>query len=176
MSGHNKWSKIKHKKAATDAKKSKEFSKLAHLIAFESKEAGGDLSSAALRLAIEKAKQANMPRENIERAISRGSGNSSEVMGSVTYETYGPAGVAVVMRGLTNNRNRTAAEIKHILSKHNTALAEPGAALWAFEKDDVSWKAKTKTSVPTKEREKLTSLVDALLEHDDIQEVFTNAE
>jgi len=176
MSGHNKWSKIKHKKAVTDAKKSKEFSKFAKLIAFESKEAGGDPNSPSLREAIEKAKQANMPRENIERAILRGKGSLDEVVEVVIYETYGPAGVAILIEGLTNNRNRTAAEIKHILSKHNTVLAEPGAALWAFEKSSGSWKAKAQTALSTEEREKLVSLINVLLDHDDVQEVFTNAE
>jgi len=175
MSGHNKWSKIKHKKAATDAKRSKEFSKLAKLIIVESKKVGGDTSSATLRAAIEKAKKANMPKDNIDRAVQKGKTDTGALMEVVLYEAYGPGGVAIIMEGLTDNRNRTAAEIKHILSKNGLTLAEPGAALWAFEKTGDGYNPKTTTEISEEDGEKLMSVVEALEESDNIQEVYTNA-
>src|SRR5690606_35861810 len=134
MAGHNKWSKIKNKKAVTDAAKSKIFSKMAKLISTASKEARGDTSSPVLRAAIEKAREYNMPSDNIERAIKKGTGAGAENFESITYEAYGPGGCAIVIETLTDNRNRTAAEVKHLLSKHGIALAGIGAATWAFEK------------------------------------------
>lgn len=176
MSGHNKWSKIKHKKTATDAKKSREFSKLVRLISLESKQAGEDIQSPALKMAIEKAKQANMPKDVIERAIVKGAGKDQGTMDHVTYEAYGPGGAAIIILGITDNRNRTGAEIKHILSSHGMQLAEPGAALWAFEKEPSGYTPKTKTPLLSGDKEELYSLVDDLREHDDVQEVYTNAQ
>ena len=135
MSGHSKWSKIKHKKAATDARKSKVFSKLVRYIAVEAKLAKGDRNSPGLRLAIDKARAANMPADNIDRAIDKAS-QSSAALEPVVYESYGPGGTAIVIEGYTDNRNRTAQEIKFILSKHGSALAVQNAAMWAFAKGD----------------------------------------
>lgn len=175
MSGHNKWSKIKHKKAATDAQKSKVFGKLAKLIAVESKKAGGDESSAGLRTAIEKAKQSNMPTDNIKRAVQKGKSDTSATLEDVVYEVYGPGGVAIIIAGLTDNRNRTAAEIKHMLSKQGLSLAEPGAASWAFEKgSDGEYSAKTTTQISEEERVKLEYIVETVLDHEDVQDVYTN--
>jgi len=176
MSGHNKWSKIKHKKAATDAKRSKEFTKIARLITSESKKVGGDANSASLRSVIEKARAANMPKDNIERAITKGKAGEGGDMESVTYEAYGPGGVAILMDGLTDNRNRTAAEIKHLLTKQNLSLAEPGAASWAFTKNATTWTANTTIPLSDEDNEKLANLVELIEENDDIQEVFVNAE
>ena len=114
MSGHNKWSQIKHKKGITDAKKSKMFSKLVRFISVEAKLSGGK-DSPGLRTAIEKAKKVNMPSENIERAIKKASDSSAQ-MDSITYETYGPGGVGIIIETLTDSRNRTAQDIKHILN------------------------------------------------------------
>jgi len=174
MSGHNKWSKIKHKKAATDAQKSKVFGKLARFIAVESKKVGGDINSASLRVAMEKAKQSNMPIENINRAIQKGKTDTSATPESVLYEAYGPGGIAIIISGLTDNRNRTAAEIKHILAKQGLSLAEPGAASWAFEKDGEEYKAKTTTPISKEDEERLNGVVDAILDNDDVQDVYTN--
>ena len=176
MSGHNKWSKIKHKKAATDAKRSKEFSKLARLIASESKRVGGDESSPSLRAVIDKARAVNMPKDNIERAVAKGKSGEGEALESITYELYGPAGVALLADIATDNRNRTAAEIKHLLSKMGYELAAPGSASWAFEKQGVEWHPKTTTQISEADGEKLGVLIDALEEHDDVQSVVTNAE
>jgi len=176
MSGHNKWSKIKHKKAATDAEKSKIFSKHARLITVESRKANGDVNSPQLKAAIEKAKKDNMPQDNIKRAVSKGAGNSAESISEVTYEAYGPGGSALIISGVTDNKNRTAAEIKHLLSKVGLSLAEPGAALWAFEKREGGWMAKTKVPLNDEDGERLGSILEKLEEHDDVQNVYTNAD
>jgi YebC/PmpR family DNA-binding regulatory protein len=174
MSGHSKWSKIKHKKALTDARKSKEFSKLAKFIAVESKKAGGDVNSPGLRFAIEKAKQSNMPSDNIERAVQKGKAGEGETVEHVLYEAYGPGGSAIIIEGLTDNKNRTAAEIKHLLNKHDAQLASQGAASWAFEKSDGIWKPKTTMLISDEDSEKLSELISELEEHDDVQGVYTN--
>ncbi len=175
MSGH-KWSKIKHKKAASDAQKSKVFGKLARLIAVESKKAGGNVDSPSLKTAIEKAKSANMPSDNIDRAIAKGKSSEGADMETVTYEAYGPGGVAIIIQGLTDNRNKTASEVKHTLSKNGLALAEMGAASWAFSKDDSgNYVAQTTIDISDEDLSKLESVVEELEENEEIQEVYTNA-
>lgn len=175
MSGHNKWSKIKHKKAATDTQKSLLFSKYARLISVESKKAGGDVNSPSLKASIEKAKKDNMPQDNIARAVQKGSGNNGPTMEEVLYEVYGPGGSAIIIEGLTDNKNRTAAEIKYLLGKLGLELANPGAALWAFEKREVGWKAKTTVTLEEINREKLSNIIESIENHDDIQNIYTNA-
>jgi len=176
MAGHNKWAQIKHKKAATDAKKSKVFGKIARLISVEAKRAKGDVNAPGLRLAIQKAKEANMPGDNIERAIRKASEDSGAGMEEVVYEAYGPGGVALLIVGLTDSKNRTAAEIKHLLSLYGVALASPGSASWAFEKTSEGFAPTMTTSISQEDGEALLALVDALEEHDDVQTVYTNAE
>ena len=175
MSGHNKWSKIKHKKAAADSQKSKVFSKYAHLIAVESKRSAGDTNSPTLKSIIEKARSENMPIENIERAVARGAGLGSSAVEEAVYETYGPGGAAVIALALTDNRNRTAAEIKHLLSEYDTSLAAPGSAMWAFSKnEDGGYIPNTTVTLSEDEKTKLEQLVSALEEHGDIETVYTN--
>jgi len=176
MSGHNKWSKIKHKKAATDAQKSKIFGKVARLIAVESKKAGGDVNSPGLRLAIDKAKEVNMPKDNIDRAVAKGTSADTAALESVVYEAYGPGGCALIITGLTDSRNRTAAEVKHTLSKNGLELAAQGSALWAFEKSGDEYTAKSTVALSETDADKLENLIEAFGELDDIQDVFTNAE
>jgi YebC/PmpR family DNA-binding regulatory protein len=137
VSGHSKWSSIKHKKGAADAKRGKLFSKLSRAIIVAAREGGPDpTANLALQNAIEKAKEASMPKDNIERAIARGAGPSGDgaAYETVTYEGYGPGGVAVYVEALTDNRNRTAAEVRHIFSKSDGNLAEAGAVAWLFER------------------------------------------
>ena len=135
MSGHSKWSQIKHKKAVTDKKRGATFSKLAMAITIIAREGGGDLSSNfRLRLAIDKAKQANMPNDNIERAIQKGTGESGgKTIEEFIYEGFGPKGIAVICEGATDNKNRTLSEIKLIFSEHNGRLAGSGAVAYQFE-------------------------------------------
>lgn len=173
MAGHSKWAKLKHVKGKTDAQKSKLFSKLVRFISVEAKKAKGDRSAPGLRAAIDKARAANMPMENIDRAIDKAS--TSGELEPVVYEAYGPGGVALVIEGYTDSRNRTAQEIKHILSLHGVALAGPGAASWAFAKVEGKLEPQTTVDISEEDGTKLSELVDALEEHDDVNEVYTNA-
>jgi len=136
MSGHSKWSTIKHKKGKEDAKRGQLFSKLSRAIMVAAREGGPDPSTnAALEAAIEKARTYSMPKDNIERAIQRGSGQTGgEAFESIVYEGYGAAGVAILVEALTDNRNRTAAEVRGAFTKHNGSLAEPGAVSWVFDR------------------------------------------
>ncbi len=136
MSGHSKWATIKHKKGKTDAKRGKLFSKLSRAITVAAREGGPDPAmNMALANAIEKAKAESMPKDNIERAIQRGSGGAEGVnYESIVYEGYGPAGVAVIVEVLTDNKNRSAADIRNVFSKHGGQLAQTGAVAWVFER------------------------------------------
>lgn len=136
MSGHSKWATIKHKKGKTDAKRGKLFSKLSRAITVAAREGGTDPGmNLALANAIEKAKAESMPKDNIERAIQRGGGGAEgEQYESIVYEGYGPSGVAIIVEVLTDNRNRSAAEVRNIFGKHGGQLAQPGAVAWGFER------------------------------------------
>ncbi len=176
MSGHNKWSKIKRQKEKTDGQKSKIFGKMVKLITVEAKKSGGDRTSPGLKNAIEKAKAANVPNDNIERAIKKFS-EGGTAMEAITYEAYGPGGCALVIEALTDNRNKAAQEIKHILSDHGFALAAMGAATWAFmHTPGEGWVAQTTIPLSDEDGEKLGELVELLEENDEVQEVYTNAE
>lgn len=137
MSGHSKWSSIKHKKGAADAKRGKLFTKLARAIAVAARDGGGDPDgNPALATAIQKAKDASMPKDNIQRAIDRGTGAGGDAAAieKVVFEGYGPGGAAVLVEALTDNRNRTSAEVRHAFTKHDGSLGEPGSVAWIFEK------------------------------------------
>ncbi len=137
MSGHSKWSSIKHKKGAADAKRGKLFSKLSRAIIVAAKEGGPDpAGNLALQNAIEKARSYSMPKDNIERAVARGSGADADAQAfeTVVYEGYGPGGVAVIVEALTDNRNRTASEVRHAFDKNDGNLGTTGAVAWLFER------------------------------------------
>ena len=140
MSGHSKWSSIKHKKGAADAKRGQLFSKLSRAIIVAAKEGGPDPdANLALQNAIEKARSYSMPKENIERAIAKASGADADGSSyeTVVYEGYGPEGVAVLVEALTDNRNRTASEVRHAFAKHGGNLGTTGAVAWQFERRGV---------------------------------------
>lgn len=140
MSGHSKWSSIKHKKGAADAKRGKLFTKLARAITVAARDGGGEPeNNPALATAVQKARDASMPKDNIQRAIDRGTGvgADAEAIERVVFEGYGPGGTAVLVEALTDNRNRTSAEVRHAFSKHNGSLGEPGSVAWIFEKRGV---------------------------------------
>jgi YebC/PmpR family DNA-binding regulatory protein len=140
MSGHSKWSSIKHRKAATDARRGQLFTKLARAITVAAREGGGDPeANYTLAAAIEKARSYSMPKDNIQRAIDRGTGagGAGEEIERAVYEGYGPGGVAVLVEALTDNRNRAGAEIRHAFDKHGGSLGEPGSVAWQFEKKGV---------------------------------------
>lgn len=176
MSGHNKWSQIKRQKEATDGAKSKVFGKFARLIAVESKKCGGNVNDGALRAVIDRAKAANMPKDNIDRAVAKGNSADSAALESIVYETYGPGGVAILIDTLTDNRNRTAQEMKHILSKNGAELAAPGSAAWAFTKTNEGYEPTTTIPIPEADEEKFTNLLNAIDDQDDVQDVYTNAQ
>jgi len=140
MAGHSKWAGIKHKKAIVDARRGKLFTKLTRAITVAAKEGGGDPDgNPALALAVAKAKDASMPKDNIERAIAKGTGAGAdaEAYENVLYEGYGPGGVALLIEALTDNRNRTGADVRHLLGKHGGSLGEPGSVGYLFEKRGV---------------------------------------
>lgn len=136
MSGHNKWASIKHKKAATDAKRGKVFTKIIREIVVAAKEGGGIIeNNARLRKAVDDARNANMPQDNIKKAIQRGTGElPGAVYEEITYEGYGPAGVALIVETTTDNKNRTASDIRKIFSKHSGSMGETGCVGWMFSK------------------------------------------
>jgi len=137
MAGHSKWAGIKHKKAIVDARRGKLFTKLARAITVAAREGGGDPeANSALGLAVQKARDASMPKDNIERAIAKGTGEGGDVdaLQSVLYEGYGPGGVALLIEALTDNRNRTSAEMRHLLAKFGGNLGEPGSVAYLFYK------------------------------------------
>ena len=140
MSGHSKWSSIKHKKGAADAKRGQLFTKLTRALIVAAKDGGADPSAnLALQNAIDKARAASMPKDNIERAIARGAGTGADAAQyeHISYEGYGPGGVAVYVDVLTDNRNRTAGEVRHTFARHDGNLAESGAVAWLFERKGV---------------------------------------
>ncbi len=140
MSGHSKWATIKRKKGAADAKRGQLFSKLSRAITVAAREGGGDpASNAALATAIEKARANSMPKDNIERAIQKGTGGGDGAVDyeAVTYEGYGPGGVAIICVALTDNRNRTASDVRHIFTKNGSELGTPGSVAWQFERKGI---------------------------------------
>ena len=178
MSGHSRWSQIKRKKGKADVQRGKLFSKILREITVAAKHGGGDpKGNLRLKAAVESAKAANMPADNIKRAIMRGTGELPGVTyEEVNYEGYGPGGAAVFLRALTDNRNRTVAEIRHILSKHNGNLGENGCVSWLFEKK--GYFVIEKAAI---DEEKLLDIVlsagaDDMKEDGDNFEIFTSPE
>jgi len=174
MAGHNKWSKIKRQKEKTDAQKSKIFSKMAKAISTAVKEAGGDSNSPTVRAVVEKAREYNMPLDNIERAIKKSS--EAGEMEAITYEAYGPGGCALIIEALTTNRNKAAQEVKFILSQAGLSLAAQGSASWAFTKEGGEWKPNMTVPISEEDGKALEDLIEKLEENDEVQDVYTNAE
>ena len=135
MSGHSKWSKVKYQKAVKDPKRAKAFSKLTALITVAAKDGGKIESNSKLKMAVDKAKEFGMPKENIERAISRGSGemDDGKKLDEVFYEAYGPGGSALLIQAITDNKNRTLAELRHLLQEHDAKMADNGSVRWMFK-------------------------------------------
>ena len=176
MSGHNKWSKIKHKKAASDAQKSKLFSKHASLIAVESRKAHGDLAAPGLIAAIDRAKRDSMPKENIDRAVQKGKAAEGAALTEVLYETYGPGGVAILITAVTDNPNRTTPEVRHTLSKLGFQLGGSGSALWAFTKTPDGYVPTSPLELSDSDGEKLAELVESLEQHEEVHDIYTTAD
>ena len=177
MSGHSHWAGIKHKKGIEDVKRGKIFSRISRLISVAAREKGGDPNAnPKLRLAIEKAREANMPNDNIERAIKKGLGElEGAKMEEITYEAYGPAGVALIIECITDNKNRTIAEIKHALSAFNGKLAAIGSVKYMFDFLNGKWIPKYPLEITDeKSKKQIEKLFDLLDENDDIQEIYSN--
>ncbi len=183
MSGHSKWSQIKHQKGTTDAKKSKVFAKISHIISIAARKGKDPAMNSVLRDAIAKAKEVNMPSENIQKAIKRGTGELKEgsILEEVLYEIFGPGGCAILIEGITDNKNRTLGEVRQVLSKHELQLAGAGSALWAFEKINpdpakggASWRPKQPLDISEDDREKIRKLIGDLDELEDIQDITAN--
>lgn len=176
MSGHSKWSTIKHKKEATDQKRGKVFSKLLAAISAAAKSEPNPDFNPRLRTAVEKARGASVPADNIERAIKKAS-DASQALEELTFEAYGPGGVAILIEAISDSRNRTVAEVKKIINECGGKWAESGSVTWAFERESVSadWKPKFTQELGEEDKNKLKDFIDALEEHDDVQKVYTNA-
>ncbi|MBU4348099.1 YebC/PmpR family DNA-binding transcriptional regulator [Patescibacteria group bacterium] len=189
MSGHNKWSQIKHKKGATDAKKSKLFSKLLHAISIAAKTEPNPQFNPRLRTAVETAKEKLVSLENIENAINKASEQKN--LEEMTIEAYGPEGVAIIIKAITDNTNRTISEIKKILTDYEAKLANPGSVLWGFSAEglpacpardqggsasggDTTWKSKFPQNISSESKNKIEQLITELENYEDTQNVFTN--
>jgi YebC/PmpR family DNA-binding regulatory protein len=174
MSGHSHWAGIKHKKEITDQKRGKVFSKLLTLISAAAKTEPNPDFNPRLRTAIATAKEANVPQDNIERAIKRAA-EASEDLEELLFEAYGPTGIAILIEAISASRNRTVQEIKNILKDRGGKWAEAGSVQWAFEKTSDGWKAKFPQEISEDDRKKLGALVAALEENDDVQTVYTTS-
>ena len=168
MSGHNKWSQIQHQKSATDKKRSVLFSKILNAIAIAARTESNPQFNPRLRSIIEKAKENNVPQENIERAIKKSS-NEKELE-ELTIEAYGPGSIAMLIECITDNRNRTTNEIRHLLSENEAKMAEMGSVRWAFDDS----KPKFPQEISNDDREKVLALIQKLEERDDVQKIMTN--
>lgn len=173
MAGHSHWKQIKEQKGSTDKKRGQLFSKLLRAIAIAAREDTNPDFNPHLRAMIEKARQANVPNENIERAVRHAKEGGS--LEEVTLEAYGPGGTALLIKGATDNKNRTINDVKLILKEHDAKWAEPGSVRWAFDgASSGEWKAKFPQTLDEENKKKLGILIEALEAHDDIERVYHN--
>lgn len=172
MSGHSKWSKVKHQKAGTDEAKGAAFAKASRAITIAARQGGS-----RLRLAIEKARAVNMPKDTINRAIAKGSGGEVGALESVVYEAYGPGGSAIIIEAATENRQRAVSKVKNVLERGGGALTGPGSASYLFTRSETGFSPKegSRISLTGDVAGQLQKLVDQLKEIDDVAEVYTNA-
>lgn len=174
MSGHSKWKTTKNKKEKKDKKRSKEFAKLLSAIRAAAKDEPNPQFNPRLRTAVDKAKDGHVPAENIERALSQAKDKNFKDM---VIEAYGPSGVALIVLAITDNSNRTIAEIRKIIGDHNGKIANPGSVLWGFEQPsnpEEEWVSKFPQTVEPAVNEQIDELVDELTDHDDVTAVYTN--
>ncbi len=183
MSGHAHWKTVKRVKEAEDKKRGQVFSKLSREISVAAREGGGDFNfNPKLKMVIEKARSVNMPADNIERAIKRGTGElAGAKLESVIFEAYGPSGIAIIIEGITDNKNRTLGEIKQILNQNDGKLVGEGGVQWMFERKvkaeqpgSLEWTAKQDIEISEKDKEACQKLFEALDENDSVQEIYSN--
>ena len=174
MSGHNKWSKIKHKKAAGDQAKSKLFSKLANEISIAARGGADPEFNPSLRRAIDRARKQNMPQTNIERAVKRVA--EAGDLDTILVEAYGPEGVGIIVEAVTDNKNRTIGEIRSALKEFDSKIAEPGSLMWSFEKVDGGFRAKFSPAVSPKTKGVISAMCGAVHEIDDVIGIYTSVD
>jgi len=177
MSGHSKWANIKTRKEAMDKRKGQIFSKMAKIIEIAARKGGDPEMNPTLRLAIEKARSVNMPNDNIERAIKKGTGEDKGGghLEEITYEAYGPNGTPVIIEVITDNKNRTLSEIKHILNNYGGKLAETGSVRYLFDRIEGEWKPKYSLDITDQNiKQQLEKLFEALDDNDDVNEIYSN--
>ncbi len=173
MSGHNKWSQIKNRKGAQDAKKSLAFSKLLALVVVAAKASPDPDKNPRLRAAIQRARDSNVPLENIERAINKAA--EQKDLTEVLIEAYGPEGVGMLIEGITDNTNRTVSEVRHLLDENGAKMAGQGGVAWSFERTPGGWQVKMPQPASEEAKKRIQELIVILEEHNDVQRVFTNA-
>jgi len=176
MSGHSKWSQIKHKKAISDAQRSALFGKLSRAISVAARRNPDPLANAALKGEVDRARAENMPTESIERAIRRVADRQAADYSEVQIEFIGPGGVAIVASGITDNTNRTINEMRQLAVHAGVRMVERGGAAWAFRKATEGLEPVATVPVTTEDRSQLEKFLEALDAHDDIQDIWTNAE
>ncbi len=174
MSGHSKWKQIKHKKGAADLARGRLFSRLANVITITAREGADPQFNPTLRSAIETARKNQMPRENIERAIKRAA--EKDNLEPLLIEAYGPGGVGILIEAVTDNRNRTINELRHLFKETEAKLAEPGSLLWAFLRTPEGFRPKFESTVSEEVQEKVKALILKLKDREDIKEVYAAAE
>lgn len=167
MSGHNKWSQIKHKKEIVDAKKAKKFSKILSAIIFAAREEKDPTHNSLLKKTIQQAHKLNVPQETIERALNKKDGDNLK---EINIEAYAPGGISCIIRCITNNSNRTIAEIKHILSTNQGVMAKSGSVMWAFKDAIPQFPQK----ISAHQKEKTLLLIQKIEDHPDVQSILTN--
>lgn len=172
---HSKWAKTELKKAVSDSKKSKIFGKIVKLLIVEAKKADGNKDAPGVKMAIEKAREVDMPKDNIDRAIKKAT-EEKTALEHITYEAYGPGGVGIIIEALTDNRNKAAQEIRHILTKNGATLGAIGSVTWNFKKEGTEWAPQNTTQISESDGELLTKIIDELEDSDEVQQVFTSAE
>ena len=174
MSGHNKYSQIKDRKGAQDAKKSAVYTKMLMLVSVAAKQNPNPDNNPRLRAAIERAKEAKVPLENIERAVNKAA--ESKDLEEVLVEGYGPEGVGLLIEAITDNSNRTVSELRHLLDESGAKMATQGSVQWSFEKVNNLWSAKFQQPISESGKQQLQELIDKIEEHNDVQRVITNAQ
>ncbi|MFA6047373.1 MAG: YebC/PmpR family DNA-binding transcriptional regulator [Parcubacteria group bacterium] len=176
MSGHSHFAGIKHRKGINDSKRARIFTKLAKPITIAAQEGGGNpATNFKLRMAIDKAREFNMPKDNIDRAIKRGTGElKGEQIQEIIYEVYGPGGIMIIIKTLTDNKNRTVSEIKTILNKFGGKLGGSGSVMWNFRLENMEYKPQNTMEVDENIKSQYEKLLEALDEQDDVDEIYDN--
>ena len=175
MSGHSKWAQIKRQKAVVDAKRGQAFTKLARALTIAARHGADPTMNATLQQAIDRARVANMPKDNIDRAIQRAADINVAQLEQLLLEAYGPGGVGILINVATDNHNRTIAELRHLLNQYAASLGTTGSVLWQFEQHGSAWRPKQVLTLDNAAQKQLADLITALEQNDDVIDITTNA-